>query len=145
MLFQEKRGILFLVTNAVLCLGFSVFGLLAGPAPDVEARAAWARLLLVYLGAQILLRLLVTILFAILHKIAVGEETVDVEDEMDRLIDLRATNTFFKVFVFGLVLSLVTQAVGLPLRVFFLGLGASMMVSGLVGDLRSVLLYRRGP
>jgi uncharacterized membrane protein len=147
MQYQEKRGLVFLLTNILVCIAFVSLCFLPAhgsePQPSKE-RVVMATLLLVLLGSQISVRLIVIIVFAIIHKRATDEDTVDVDDEMDDMVDLKASHTSFTAFMICLVLSLVTQAIGMPLQVFFLGLGVAMMAYGILGDARKIVLYRRG-
>ena len=86
----------------------------------------------------------VTIIFAIIHKIRTDEDTVNQEDELDKLIDLKATRVFYNVFMAGVVLALLGQALGLPLSGFFLMLGGAIVAAGLTLDLTQLFFYRRG-
>jgi hypothetical protein len=147
MLYQDKRSLCFLFSN-ILISSIYILGLAhsygARIAMDPVDRVFLASAILIYIPVQILIRLIVIIVFAIVYKMQTDETTVEIEDEMDKLVDLKATSVFFVVFVTGLILGLVSQAAGLSLRLLFLGIGATFVVSSLIGDCVTLAMYRRG-
>lgn len=68
----------------------------------------------------------------------------DIQDERDKLIDLRGTKltyTIYSMAVFGAMLSFV---LGQPGLVMFTALIGSGIIAQLVGDVYRIALYRRG-
>lgn len=147
MQYQETRSIVYLASTVVasalyaLYIGSTYAGQVA-QAPD--DRVFWATVILIFIPVLIVFRIIVTIIFAILHKIRTDEDTVYQEDELDRLIDLKATRMFYNVLMAGVVLALLGQVLGLPLSGFFLMLGGAIVVAGLTLDLTQLFFYRRG-
>jgi hypothetical protein len=145
--YQEKRGIVYLVSNLLVSTFYVLYIAItyqAALALHPDDRVFWAAAILIFIPVQVFVRLLVIIVFAIVHKIVANEESVEVEDELDKLIDLKATRIFYGVFMFGLMLTLLGQALGMPLWALFGGISASIVVSGLTGDLVQFIFYRRG-
>ena len=147
MQYQEKRSIVYLASNVVASALYALYIMInyqgrLTQAPD--DRVFWAAAILIFIPFQIVIRIVVTIIFAVIHKIRTNEDTVDQEDELDKLIDLTATRIFCGVFMAGVALALLGQVLGLPLHGFFLMLGGAIVISGLTLDLTHLIFYRRG-
>jgi len=144
---QIKRSTLFLVGNLAIsatCVAAFAPRIAQDPSLYSDNRVWWARAVLLYVIAQIVFRILAMIALAI-HNAATGEtEEVDRVDELDKNIDLRSTSFASGGFMAFFLAALATQAVGLPLRWLFAVLAAGMIVSGALGDVSSLLHYRRG-
>ena len=105
-------------------------------------------------GTVIVLGIVVTIIGIILTHIGSGiiqaiktrEEPVikDIEDERDRLIDLRGTKVAYSVFSIEVFLSMLTFVFGQPPLVMFSLLILSGLVAQIIGDISRLVLYRRG-
>ena len=105
-------------------------------------------------GIVIILGIVVTILGTILTHIGSGiieaiktqKEPVieDIQDERDRLIDLRGTRVAYIVYSLGIFLAMLTFAFGRPALVMFSLLIFFGLVAQIVGDLSRLVLYRRG-
>ena len=102
----------------------------------------------------IVLGIVVTIIGIILTHIGSGiiqaiqtrEEPVieDIQDERDRLIDLRGTKVAYFVSSIGVFLSMLTFAFGQPSLVMFSLLIFFGLVAQIIGDIARLVLYRRG-
>ena len=102
----------------------------------------------------IVLGIVVTIIGTILTHIGSGivqaiktrEEPVieDIQDERDRLIDLRGTKVAYFVSSIGVFLSMLTFAFGQPSLVMFSLLIFFGLVAQILGDIARLVLYRRG-
>jgi uncharacterized membrane protein len=105
-------------------------------------------------GTVIVLGIVVTIIGTILTHIGSGilqaiktraEPVIeDIEDERDRLIELRGTNVAYIVFSIGVFLAMLTFAFGRPPLVMFSLLILAGLVAQIVGDISRLVLYRRG-
>lgn len=105
-------------------------------------------------GTVIVLGIVVTIIGTILTHIGSGiieaiktqQEPVikDIQDERDRLIDLKGTRTTYVVYSLGVFLAMLTFAFGQPALVMFSLLILAGLVGQIVGDLSRLVLYRRG-
>ena len=105
-------------------------------------------------GIVIILGIVVTIIGTILTHIGSGiieaiktqKEPVieDIQDERDRLIDLRGTKVTYVVYSLGVFLSMLTFALGQPPLAMFSLLIFFGLVAQIVGDISRLVLYRRG-
>ena len=147
MQYQEIRSIVYLASTLAASALYALTIRIAYPNQLSQAsddRVFWAAVILIFIPVLIVFRIVVTIIFAIIHKIRTDEDTVNQEDELDKLIDLKATRVFYNVFMAGVVLALLGQALGLPLSGFFLMLGGAIVAAGLTLDLTQLFFYRRG-
>lgn len=102
----------------------------------------------------IVLGIVVTIIGTILTHIGSGiveaiktqKEPVieDIQDERDRLIDLRGTRVAYIVYSLGVLLAMLTFALGQPPLVMFSLLIFFGLVAQVIGDISRLVLYRRG-
>lgn len=105
-------------------------------------------------GTVIVLGIVVTIIGTILTHIGSGiieaiktrEEPVieDIQDERDRLIDLKGTRIAYLVFSIGVFLSMLTFAFGRPPLMMFSLLILAGLAAQIIGDISRLVLYRRG-
>jgi uncharacterized membrane protein (DUF4010 family) len=145
--FQERRGISYLVSNIAVSAASAAAAIIAFrslPFSTLADPRFSARLILAFLALQIVVRFLVIVAFAIITKLRSNEDTVYNEDELDRLVWLKATAAFSTVLASGVGLSLLGLAIGLPLPALFVGLAVTVVASGLTLDCASLRLYRRG-
>ena len=105
-------------------------------------------------GIVIILGIVVTIIGTILTHIGSGileaiktqKEPVieDIQDERDRLIDLRGTRVTYILYSIGVFLAMLTFALGQPPLVMFSLLIFFGLVAQIIGDISRLVLYRRG-
>ncbi len=147
---QLKRCMLFFIGNIAINALFITFmtrplhRFFQEPQSSPEQRVWWARVILVYVAAQIVFRILAMIALAVFNAATGEPEEVDREDELDKLIDLKSTALTSGVFMAFFLAALVTQAFALPLFALFSTLTAGMVISALIGDGANLVRYRRG-
>lgn len=152
MYYQEKKTIATLLSGITL-LGaycFYVFQKYQTGVVDFSNDLKfWALTMLVFIGAGIVLTIVVLILFHIINSIinqATNQEddVTMVEDEMDKLIGLKSVRNSFVVVGIGFILSLVSVVIKLPtpcmLNVIFL----SFLIGSIVEGISQLYFYRKG-
>ncbi len=150
MSFQEKN-IAVSLANFTLILGFysiRVFQMIQGGSFNTtNVFRLWGIIIALAIIITIFATILTHILSAIIHAIKTGEEKPDIEDiedERDRLIDLRGTKVTYFISSIGGFLSMLTFVRGQPPLVMFTLLIFSGVVAQVVGDVSRLYLYRRG-
>jgi len=150
MSFQGKNITVSLV-NFTLILGFysiKVFQLIQGESfNSTNVFRLWGITIALAVVVTILATILTHIGSAIIHAIKTGEEKSDIEDiedERDRLIDLRGTKITYLISSIGGFLSMLTFVLGQPPLVMFTLLIFSGLVAQIIGDISRLRLYRRG-
>lgn len=149
MSFQEKNIAVSLV-NFTLILGFysiRVFLMIqSGTFNSTNMFRLWGITIALAIVVTIILTILTHIGSGIIHAIKTKEEPEieDIQDERDRLIDLRGTRITYFVSSIGVFLSMLTFVFGQPPLVMFSLLILSGLVAQIIGDISRLILYRRG-
>lgn len=162
MSYQEKRTIVSIVAGILLLVAYCVYALnkaqsgLARP-DDLKF---WAGTILIFIGIGIAATIVIQILFHIMLSISVAvqkaikgekDETIEkaicsamVEDEMDKLIELKSSRVAFIISGAGFVSALLTVhfsgSIAALLNISFL----SFMVGSLCEGFMNLYYYRRG-
>ena len=150
MSFQEKN-ITVSLANFTLILGFyliRVFQMIQGGSfNSTNVFRLWGIVIALAVVVTIFATILTHIVLAIIHAIRTGEEksnVEDIEDERDKLIDLRGTKLTYLVASIGSFLSMLTFVLGQPPLVMFTLLIFFGVVAQILGDVLRLYLYRRG-
>ena len=107
----------------------------------------WGIIIVLGIVGTIITSIFTHIVAAIVHAIKTGEEDPkieDIEDERDKLIDLRGTKVAYIVSSFGVFLSMLAFAFGQPPLVMFSLLIFFGIFAQVIGDISRLVLYRRG-
>jgi hypothetical protein len=104
----------------------------------------WGKTFLILIPVTIVAQIVIHIVFAIINKIVTNEDMPSLSDERDKLIDLKALRISHWVFTMGFLLSMISQAIGMPPYVMFLTLAASGFVSSMVSEIAKIYYYRKG-
>jgi hypothetical protein len=107
----------------------------------------WLIVIVMAIVVTIFATILTHIVSAIVEAIKTGSDepqVEDIEDERDKLIDLRGTKLTYIVSSFGVFLAMLTFALGRPPLVMFTLLIFVGIVAQIIGDIRRLYLYRRG-
>ena len=150
MSFQQKNVTVSLV-NFTLILGFFSLRVLQmiqnGSFESTNVFRLWGITIALAVIVTIFATILTHIVSAIIHAIKTGEENPhveDIEDERDKLIDLRGTKITYLVSSIGVFLSMLTFVFGQPPLVMFSLLIFFGLVAQVTGDVLRLYLYRRG-
>lgn len=107
----------------------------------------WATVIVLSIIITIVATILTHMGTAIIEVIKTGEEDPkieDLEDERDKLIDLRGTKVAYFVASIGTFLAMLTFALGQPPLLMFALLILFGLVAQVTGDISRLVLYRRG-
>jgi hypothetical protein len=107
----------------------------------------WGITIAISIVAIIAGTILAHILSAIVQAIKTGEEDPqieDVEDERDKLIDLKGTRVAYFVSSLGVFVAMLSFVFGQTALVMFTILIFSCLIAQIVGDISRWVLYRRG-
>ena len=150
MSFQQKNVTVSLV-NFSLILAYFLVRILqmvrTGSFEPTNVFRLWGTVIALAVVVTIFATILTHIVLAILHTIQTGDEksnVEDIEDERDKLIDLRGTKLTYFVTSIGGFLSMLTFVQGQPPLVMFTLLIFFGVLSQIFGDALRLVLYRRG-
>lgn len=146
--YQEKNIIISLVSSIIVYAILSVLVWQRYQSGGINSAAIfqfWGRAVLLLIGVQIVLVIIGQIMLAIIHTIAAKKEDIPtIEDERDKLINLKATRNTFMAFGVGFMLSMIGLAVGMTPVFMPIILLVGMMAAEIVGNLSKLYYYRRG-
>jgi len=150
MSFQEKNITVSLV-NFSLILGFFLIRVVqmiqGGSFNSTNVVRLWGIVIVLAIVVTIIATILTHIGSAIFQAIKTGQEDPkieDIEDERDKIIDLRGTKVTYFVSSIGVFLSMLTFALGQPALVMFTLLIFFGVAAQVIGDISRLYLYRRG-
>ena len=129
-----------------------------GSAPAPEDIAAWAKLMLVFIGIGVAAQIAVQILFHIVFSISItvkeqdkdGEKTKKivrastVEDERDKLINLKTLRIGYTCAGIGLLVALLSLAGGMPVVAALHIIVGSGAAGSLVEGCAGIFFHERG-
>lgn len=147
MLFQEKRTSILFLGGLVLAAVFMLitFGRVAdAPAGAADSLRFWALTILVLVPVMIASKIVLYIFAYIVHAAATREQGPDKEDEMDKLIGLKAVRNSSTTFGLVFLAFLGALALDWPVRTAFPILLGGMFLSDLVSEATQFFYYRRG-
>jgi hypothetical protein len=149
MSYQEKSVTISLVTY-LLILGYyltRIFRMFQDSGlVSSQLFGLWTIIIIVTILVNILGNILANIVLSIVHAIRTRSNEVEryIEDERDKLIDLKGVKIAYITFSVGVFLSMLLFALGQPALVMF-GLIIFFSISAeIVGSISQIYLYRRG-
>ena len=149
MSYQEKNITVSLM-SFVLILGYyltNVFQMYqAGGLVADRLFRLWAIVIVAGILVNILATILTNIVLSIVHAIRTGKEESErfIEDERDKLIELKGTKFSYIFYSIGVLIAMLTFVFGQPPLVMFSLLILSGLAAQIVADLSRLLNYRRG-
>jgi uncharacterized membrane protein len=149
MSYHERKSVAMMVTTIIV---FAVYALVLfgkyknGDFADVDPLRLGAILLLLTIPIEIGSKIITMILFSIGRAIATRGEEVDIpiEDERDKMIELKAARIAAIVFGAGFFLAMGALALAWPLAVSFLILFAGVFACDISTEIAQFRYYRRG-
>jgi len=145
MSYQQQRSVAAIVTGAVVVAVYFWITLnrLEAVGPDAESLLRfWATSVLILVPVGVVVAIVTAIAGAILYRIIAGEDPPTIEDERDRLIELKSNQISQAIFVLAFVGSMVPVVLGASVTGMFLVLVGGGFISHLVGELGRILMYR---
>jgi len=111
---------------------------------SAESFKFWGAVILILIPVTIVAKIIIHIIFSIINTITTKEKEPSFFDELDKLIELKATRNSHYVFTVGFVLSMVPLVMDMSPSVMFVILILSGLLSEIVGVSTQLYLYRRG-
>ena len=145
MSYQQQRSVATIVTGAIIVALYFWIALnrLESVQPDAESLARfWASSVLILVPVGVVAAIVTAIVAAIIYQITAGEDPPMIEDERDRMIELKANQVSQAIFVLAFVGSMVPVVLGASVTVMFLVLAGGGFVAHVVGEVGRILMYR---
>jgi len=104
----------------------------------------WGVAIVTLLPVLFISQLLGYIIFIIANSLITKEKSVTIEDELDKLIDLKAISISFYIFTLGVIASVGLLIFGLPPRAVFISIAISLIIASVMAFVSKMIHYKRG-
>lgn len=147
MTYQEKKSIVSLISAIIIFVSYCLYMYPRFPEGGLESMETfryWGSFVLFLTLFSIVAHIIISIFFNIVFRITTREKEPTFADELDKLIDLKATRNSFFVFIVGFLLAMGSLIIYQPSQVMFIILITSGFISDVTGSVTKVYHYRRG-
>ncbi len=147
MSYREKENVVNILSGLLITAlyGWIVYQRhLDGRIDLTEDFKTWGIVFLIFMGVSVVSRIVIYIIFHIINAIATREHDIPVEDERDKLIQLKATRNSHYMFAFGFMASFIGLAFGMPVYWIFIIFIISGLASEIMDNGSQIYYYRKG-
>ncbi len=162
MSYQQKKIIVSIVSGTMLLAAYCIYAFGGAGMENLDNLAFWGRTMLWFIGIGVAAMIVIQIVFHILLSVSlavkkkISDETCDdkeieqsieremVEDEMDKIIELKANRAGYVFAGVGFVAGLIAVALGMSAVVLVNVLFISCFAATIVEGLAQLIYYRRG-
>jgi hypothetical protein len=148
MYYAREKRILVTLISSMLILGFYSLYVyqkyMAGNLDVINDFRFWGKAFLILIPVSIVAQIIIHIVFFIINKIVTNEDIPTITDERDKLIELKAIRISHWVFIFGFLLSMGSQAFGMPPFIMFITLIYSGFIAAIASEIAKIYYYRKG-
>jgi hypothetical protein len=147
MSYQEKKNIVSLVGTLLVFVFYCLYVFERYPEATLDSTdtfSFWASVILILIPVSIIAKIIISIVFNIIYRISTNEKEPSFADELDKIIELKATRNSHYVFIIGFVLAMGSLVMDMPPYMMFIILIFSGLISEVVGVISQIYLYRRG-
>lgn len=147
MTYQEKKSIVSLISAILIFGSYCLYMYPRYPGGGLESTETfryWGSFVLNLTLFSIVAHIMISIIFNIVFRITTSEKEPTFADELDKLIDLKATRNSFFVFIVGFLLAMGSLIIYQPSQVMFIILITSGFISDVTGSVTKFYHYRRG-
>ncbi len=147
MSYQEKRSCVYLISTLLIMAFYYVYVFRMHPAESLNPATDfkfYGTTILLIMPAMIVVNIITHVVFNILNVIATREKIPSIEDELDKLVELRANRNAYATFMIGFMLAMATLALDMPPVVMFNALVASIFAASIMWSSSQLYFYRKG-
>jgi hypothetical protein len=109
-----------------------------------ETLRFWAAAILILIPVSIVAKIIIAIIFNIIYRITTKEVEPSFSDELDKLIDLKATRNSHYVFTLGFLLAMGSLVLDMTPTTMFIILIFSGFLSEMASVFTTLYHYRKG-
>ncbi len=147
MSYKEKQSLVSLVTTIIVSIPYLAYIFMryqSGNYAAGEEVSFWAKAILVLIPLRIVMEIIISIIFSILSAIITRENTTDITDERDNLIELKGMRNSFLVFIIGFLVALISVALNNSVSTMFIIIFITGVVSELSDIFSKLYYYHKG-
>lgn len=147
MTYQEKKSIVSMVSVIIIFGSFCLYLYPQFPKDGLESLQTfrfWGSFVFSLIVVSMIANIIINIVFNIVYRITTGEKEPTFEDELDNIINLKATRNSFFVFILGFLLAMGSLIILQPSQLMFIILITSGFMSDVTGSVTRLYHYRKG-
>lgn len=147
MSYQEKKNIVSLIGTILIFGSYCLYMFQRHQEASLDQADVfrfWGLFILILIPVSIVAKIIIQIAFNILYRITTNEAEPSFSDELDKLIELKATRNSHYVFMLGVVLSMGSLVMDMPYSAMFIIIILSGFISEVIGYISQLYLYRKG-
>jgi len=147
MTYQEKKSIVSMVSVTIIFGSFCLYLYPQFPKDGLESLQTfrfWGSFVFSLIVVSMIANIIINIVFNIVYRITTGEKEPRFEDELDNIINLKATRNSFFVFILGFLLAMGSLIILQPSQLMFIILITSGFMSDVTGSVTRLYHYRKG-
>lgn len=153
MTYNEKKTITNIISSILITSIYAIIiynKYLNGVIDDSNIFKFWAIIILIFIPISIIARIIIMIIFHIIEAVYQKTQGEDLEDEMDivderdKIIQMKANTISVYVFSIGFIIALITQLFNVSNHLFFIILFSFGFISDLVSEILMFKYYRKG-
>ena len=153
MTYNEKKSLTNIIGSILIT---TIYGIIVyqkylnGALNDSDIFRFWAIIILIFIPISIVARIIIMIIFHIIEAVvqtAQGkeiEDEMDVTDERDKIIHMKASTISMYIFSLGFIAALATQLFDVSNHVFFIVMFTAGLITDVVSESLMIRYYRRG-
>lgn len=147
MSYQEKKNVVSLIGTLLVFVSYCWYVFENYPQSTLvstDTFSFWASVILILIPVSIVAKIIISIVFNIIYRISTNEKEPSFADELDKIIELKATRNSHYAFTIGFLLAMGSLVLDMPPYMMFIILIFSGFLSEMVGVITQIYLYRRG-
>lgn len=144
---KEKRILISLISSVLIMFFYVLYVYnrqIAGNPDILNDFRFWGKSFLILIPVGIVAQIIIQIGFAIFMSATSKEEIDPIEDERDKLIELKAIKISHYLFLIGFMLAMGSLALGMEPWVMFVVLISSGFIASIVNEIARLYFYRKG-
>ncbi len=145
---QKERQIIVTLISSVLVIGLYIFYVyqkqVAGNLEILNDFKFWGKSFLWLIPVSIVALIFIHIIYAIINRIVTKEDIPTVDDERDRMIELKSIRVSHWIFTTGFICAMGVLAFGAKPAIMFIILFSSGFGASIISELIKLYYYRRG-
>jgi VanZ family protein len=144
---KEKRILISLISSVLIMFFYVLYVYnrqIAGNPDILNDFRFWGKSFLILIPVGIVAQIIIQIGFAIFMSATSKEEIDPIEDERDKLIELKAIKISHYLFLIGFMLAMGSLALGMKPWVMFVVLISSGFIASIVNEIARLYFYRKG-
>ncbi|HOO83512.1 MAG TPA: hypothetical protein PLM49_04525 [Bacteroidales bacterium] len=147
-MYQKERQIVVNLIASIITIGLYVLYVyqkqVAGNFEILNDFKFWGKSFLWLIPVSIVALIIIHIIYAIINKIVTNEDIPTIDDERDRIIELKSIRVSHWIFTAGFVGAMAALAFGAKPSAMFIILLASGFCSAIISEVVKLYYYRKG-